>query len=232
MPRTTRAVMDGGTYHVLTWGNNHQIIFHHEGDFRRYLQLLSLYLPEHQVNLYHFVLMPNHVHLILEVARAEALSKLMSGVNLSYSLFYRKRYRYSGHLWRGRFKSRVIDREIDLLECGRFVELNPIRAGLVHSLSDYAWSSYPVYAEGAANPLLSRHPLYEALGASPAERQERYRQFIHDGLPTQQPPVSSSRYGLIGQTFDPFKSLRDRFGFPSRRRSRGRPNALEVAHDA
>ena len=216
MPRMARAVIDGGTYHVLTRGNNRQVVFHHDADFQRYLQLLSAYSQEHELKIYHFVLMPNHVHLVLEVARGEALSKAMLGLNLAYSLFYRKRYRYSGHLWQGRFKSLLVNGNRSLLESGRYVELHPVRGGLVRSPKDYPWSSYRVYAEGAGHPFMARHPLYDTLGASSPERQARYRAFIEEGMRSSKPSRPSTRYGIIGEAAESLKQLRDRLGFPSR----------------
>ena len=188
MPRTARVIVDGGIYHVLTRGNNGQVIFREPDDYQRYLQLLLHYLGQHQLKLYHFALMPNHVHLVLEVSRAPSLSKVMSGLNLTYGWLYRKRYQYTGHLWQGRFKSLPIDRDSYLLECGRYVELNPVRAKLVSDPREYPWTSYRVYAEGAHNPLISMSPLYAMLGAAARSRQERYREFIRDGMRTPTPP--------------------------------------------
>lgn len=213
---------------MLARGNNGQTIFHRDEDYQRYLQLLATYARAHTMRLYHFVLMPNHVHLVLDVLYGIGLSHAMRGLNLSYSLFYRKRYRYSGHLWQGRFKSLLIDRDRFLLECGRFVELNPIRAALVRDPKDYAWSSARTYAEGLPNALLSPHPLYQALGASPAERQERYRQFLHDGIIAQRLQPPRTRYGLIGNTSDPLQHVRARLGFPSIGRRRGRRKQLQA----
>ena len=182
MPRSARTVVDGGTYHVLTRGNNHQTVFHHDYDYQQYLQLLSAYARHHQLHVHHFVLMPTHVHLVLYVMQRESLSKAMAGLNLAYAWIYKKRYQYSGHLWQGRFKSLLLDHDASLLECGRYVELNPVRTGLVTNPRDYAWSSYRVYAEGAHNPLITLSPRYAPLGSTINERQRAYHQFIHEGL--------------------------------------------------
>ena len=210
MPRRARVLIDGGIYLILTRGNNGQTIFHQAADHQRYLQLLLSYTQRYQLHLHHFVLMPNHVHLLLSVAIAAMLSKAMLGLNLAYALFYRRRYRYHGHLWQGRFHSVLIDRGSSLLECGRHIELNPVRAGLVQDPNAYLWSSYRVYAHGVHNPLIVTNPLYELLGVTPAERQARYRQFIGEGLRTR-PSTSHPE---------------DRFGLSVARRSRGRPKKL------
>jgi len=215
-----RIVIDGGTYHVLTRGNNGQPVFHGDLDFQRYLQLLSRYAQEHQLKVYHFVLMPNHVHLVLEVVRGESLSKAMLGLNLTYALYYRKRHRYSGHLWQGRFKSLLIDPERHLLACGRYVELNPVRAGLVTDPTAYPWSSYRTYAVGVEHALVSHHPIYERLGTSAVERQNRYRQFVQEELAIR---PSVSPHSLIRIPSPLPKRLEDLLGFTNHGRRRGRP---------
>ena len=215
MPRSARQLVNGGTYHILTRGNNGQTIFHDEADHQRYLQLLSLYAGIHCLQIYHFVLMPNHVHLVLQTAIGEALSKAMRGLNLVYALYYQKRYLYRGHVWQGRFKSVLIDRDSFLLGCGRYIELNPVRAGLVGNPQDYLWSSYRFYAQGIDQTLIARNPFYETLGASPEERRQRYAQFVHDGMRLQ------SR-GAFGLSFDQSAQQHEQLIFLSRR-SRGRP---------
>lgn len=224
MPRTARLLLDGGIYHVLTRGNNGQTVFHDRADCQRYLQLLAAYKAEHQLRLYHFALMPNHTHLIIEVPFGPALSKAMLGLNLSYALFYRKRYRYAGHLWQGRFKSLLIDRDSYLLECGRYVELNPVRAGLVQKPEAYPWSSYRVYAEGLDNPLVDQEPFYETLGATLQGRQRRYQHFVQEGL-LQTLPEGFTNHRFIGSpTF--VKRLEARLGLSAVKRPRGRPKKI------
>ena len=228
MPRSARMLIDGGTYHVLTRGNNGQQIFHDEMDYQRYLQLLVTYAQEHRLHIYHFALMPNHVHLVLEVPVSDTLSKAMLSVNLRYTLFYQRRYRYSGHLWQGRFKSLLIDRDSYLLECGRYVELNPVRAGLVKEPGAYAWSSYRVYAEGIDNPLIAHNPLYEGLGATARERQDSYRQFILNGIQRESATVVS-RYGILDEPPTSTDSPWERFSSSLVGRKRGRPRKPNVA---
>lgn len=232
MPRTGRQLVDGGTYHVLTRGNNGQAVFHHDADFQRYLQIFSACAKEHGLRIHHYALMPNHVHLVLQAAVGQELSRAMLSANLTYSLFYRRAHRYTGHLWQGRFKSLLIDRDSYLGECGRYIELNPVRAGLVQDPANYPWSSYRAYAEGKPDALLTRNPLYEGLGRTTAERQLRYREFIAEGIrmheaKNQQPERPSSPYGLLHQKSKPPMSLETWLGL-SRGRGRGRPKRTPV----
>ena len=222
MPRMARLLIDGGTYHVLSRGNNGQAVFHEEADHQRYLQLLLGHAQMHGLAIYHFALMPNHVHLVLQVSRAPELSKAMSALNLTYALFYRRRYQYRGHLWQDRFKSLLIDRDSYLLECGRYVELNPVRAGLARDPRDYPWTSYQVYAEGFDNPLIAANPLYLAMGDTAKARQAQYQEFIRDGIRRgYEPPIT--RYQFMAGTSAAMRELEARFGMPPIRRGPGRP---------
>lgn len=182
MPRTARNLIDGATYHVMTQGNNNQTVFHHDADYEHYLSLLASYVKHYRLNLYNYVLMPNHVHLLLQINSGPSLSKAMSGLSLSYTLYFQKRYTYSGHLWRGRFKSFLINPNKSLLKYGRNIELNPINAHLVQDPAIYSWSSYRTYAEGEINTLLTINPAYTQLGSSDEHRQVSYRQFVMDGI--------------------------------------------------
>ncbi len=198
-PRAGRLLVDGGVYHVLNRGNNAQTIFRHDTDYRRYLALLTAYAATYGLRVRHFVLMPDHLHLILEPTTTDALSRAMRGLNLAYTLYYQKRYGHQGHLWRGRFISLHLDREADVLEHGRYIEAHPVRSGLVQDPANYAWSSYRVYADNAASPLVDPHEPYLRLGAGVAERRERYRRFIREGLQTRpedlQTPLRRGRRG-------------------------------------
>lgn len=181
-PRTGRSIVDGGIYHVLARSNNRQALFPQEADGRRYLDLLAASAREHGLTVFHYALMPDHVHLILEAALGRSLSRAMQSLNLAYALHYRKRHAYHGHLWRGRFKSLPLSPGSDLPEHGRYVELHPVRTGLVTDPARYGWTSYRAYAEGAFDPVIAQHVWYRHLGAADGERRERYRQFVLQGL--------------------------------------------------
>jgi len=183
MPRAARVAPRKYVYHVLTRGNNRQDVFEDEEDFRKYLDLLLRYKEKYQFRLYHYVLMTNHVHLVLEPAEdGGSLSEIMKGINLSYAQHYKRTYNYMGHFWQDRYKSIVISEDEYLLACGSYVELNPVRARMVEDPREYPWSSYKVYAYGKRNMLVDEHPVYRQLSEDEGERKRKYREFVQGML--------------------------------------------------
>jgi len=146
MPRAARMVAPNMVYHVISRGNDRQWVFNDREDFERYIEICKRYKERYGFKLYHWVLMSNHVHLVMETSEQGPLCKVMQGINLSYTLWFNRKNRRVGHLWQDRFKSALIDKESYLLECGRYVERNPLRAGLVDHLRNYPWTSYRIYA--------------------------------------------------------------------------------------
>jgi putative transposase len=142
MSRIARLTLDNACYHIMARGNQKQKTFIEEADFMKYLDLLRHYKRKYSFNLYGYCLMPNHVHLILEVKKRSCLGKIMQGLNQTYTIWFNKKYTKVGHLWQGRYKSMVIQNNKYLLECIEYVELNPVRAGLSKSPFDYPWSSW------------------------------------------------------------------------------------------
>lgn len=142
MPRTARITIENSCYHIITRGNQKQSVFLDRRDYEKYVSMLTKYKKRYKFKLYCFCLMPNHVHLIIEVQDPLMLNKIMRGLNLSYTLYFNSRYDKVGHLWQDRFKSKVIDKDAYLFECINYIETNPIRSSLVSHLEDYAWSSY------------------------------------------------------------------------------------------
>ena len=129
-------------------------------------------------DLYHYCLMPNHFHLLIRIVRAADLSKLIHHIATSYSYYVRKAYDKVGYIFQGRYKSFLIENDSYLLDCGRYIERNPVRAGIVRDPAKYDWSSYNFYVNSMPNCLLSVDPLYAELAATPKERQKIYREYI------------------------------------------------------
>jgi putative transposase len=179
MPRRARIAPRDYIFHILTRGNNRQDVFRDEMDYQKYLEILDRYKEKHQFKIYHYVLMKNHVHLVLEPqAKGGGLAEIMKGINLSYAQHYKRKYDHVGHFWQDRFKSILISRDQYLLACGSYVELNPVRAGVVKDPRDYRWSSYRAYAYGKKDSLVNEHPIYRELSKDEPNRRKRYREFV------------------------------------------------------
>jgi len=152
MPRIARITISNGYYHIITRGNQKQPVFMDDSDYEKYVSLLSKYKKRYKFKLYCFCLMPNHVHLIMEVTNPLNLKRIMHGLNLSYTIYFNSKYKKIGHLWQDRFKSKIIQGTDYLLECIKYIENNPVRTSLTSKLSQYKWSSY--VSKGRKNQLL------------------------------------------------------------------------------
>jgi putative transposase len=183
MPRAARIAPKGSVFHVLTRGNNRQDVFKDEGDYGRYIEILQKYKERYGFRLYHYVLMTNHVHLVLETTeKGDSLAEIMKGINLSYAQYYKGRYRHIGHFWQDRYKSILISKDNYLLACGSYVELNPVRAKVVEDPGEYRWSSYNNYAYGRRDDLVEEHSIYQELSNDERERRRKYRDFVRGML--------------------------------------------------
>lgn len=179
--RKPRVHFAGAFYHVISRGNQGQTIFHDHADRERYLSLLQEIGIKYGWKLYAYVLMENHVHLLVEVGGVP-LSKIMQNLQFRYTRHYNRRYRKIGHLFQGRYKAILCDRESYLLELVRYIHLNPARAGLVRGIDRYRWSSHPIYLRGDGNREVSVNAVLEQFGRKRAEAIRQYRKFINDGL--------------------------------------------------
>jgi len=179
MPRPARIAPNENIYHILTRGNNRQNVFKKDADYERYKDILKKYKEKYKFRLYHYALMRNHVHLVLETTdKGGRLPDIMKGINLSYTQYYKHKHRHIGHFWQDRYKSIIISKDDYLLTCGSYVELNPVRAKIVEDPKDYKWSSYNAYAYGKKDIIVDEHPIYKGLSKDEAERRKRYREFV------------------------------------------------------
>lgn len=145
MARQERIYFESAVYHITIRGNNKQNILKEDKDKESFLESLAKFKFRFGFKLYGFVLMDNHVHLIIGTNSKVNISKIMHAITLSYSVKFRKKYLYSGYVWQGRFKSNVIDGDRYILECLNYIHNNPVRAGMVAKAEDYLWSSYQFY---------------------------------------------------------------------------------------
>ena len=170
MPRWARITVPGVSLHLIQRGNNRQACFFRETDYRLYLEWLAEYSSEASCAVHAYVLMTNHVHLLLTPQTASSASELMKQLGQRYAQYINRTQRRSGTLWEGRFRSCLIESETYVLACHRYIELNPVRAQMVEHPAMYVWSSYRANGQGEPSSLLTPHPLYQELGRDEASR--------------------------------------------------------------
>jgi putative transposase len=168
--------------HIVQRGNNRQACFVSDADMKAYANWLYEAAVEYQVNVHAWVFMTNHVHLLATPLQEMAVSKMMQSIGRRYVRYFNFTYRRTGTLWEGRFHSCLIQEANYLLSCQRYIELNPVRAGMVQDPADYSWSSYRANAFGKNSKLLTPHSLYLQLGSSTIERQAHYRELFESHI--------------------------------------------------
>ena len=152
MPYPPRICFDGAIYHVTARGDNREPIFFDDSDYRKYLRLLQRYKRECGFVLYAYALMPNHIHLLIGAMRTMTISGIMQRLGIAYTRYFNARHKRVGHVFQGRFHSKLIDQDVYLLVASRYVHLNPVRAQLVKDPATYPWSSYRSYRESPDHP--------------------------------------------------------------------------------
>lgn len=178
MPRRARLVVPGIPWHIIQRGNNRTACFYAEKDYRRYLHTLREMAERFDCAVHAYVLMTNHVHLLLTPTRKDSAALLMKHLGQRYVQYVNRSYRRSGTLWEGRFRSCLAQNERYALTCYRYIELNPVRAQMVSHPRDYRWSSYRANAEGRPDAVLTPHPDYLALGLRKSDRLASYRELF------------------------------------------------------
>ena len=182
MPRIKRLAVPGVALHVVQRGNNRQAVFFHEADYISYLDLAFESAGRYGVSIHAFVCMTNHVHILLTPWGEDSVSRLMQRLGALYTSGINAVYRRTGSLWEGRFKSSLVDSERYVLACYRYVEMNPVRAGMVAHPADYRWSSYRHHTESLSDYPIRPHAEWLALGSTPGDRRTRYLELIAEGL--------------------------------------------------
>jgi putative transposase len=186
MPRKARFYAAGIPCHIVQRGNNRQACFFSNQDFAFYINVLTEALDTYCVKLHAFVLMTNHVHLLMTPNCHEGISNVMQSTGRKYVRYINGLYNRTGTLWEGRHKASLIDSSKYLLICQRYIELNPVRANMVIRPIDYRWSSYQANANGKSIKCITPHPEYLSLGTSKEQREHAYREiFGHVLLPEQ-----------------------------------------------
>ena len=187
-----RVCFDGAIYHVVARGNNRAPIFADDHDRRRYLKLLGRYKQRFRFLVHAYALMPNHVHLILEPAAGTTISQIMQCLSIAYTKFFNTRHDRVGHVFQGRFRSRLIEHDLYLLVASRYVHLNPVRAKLVSRPGEFPWSSYCVYRKASQDPAQLVDPtlVLSLVSQDPERQRQEYCQFVE--LPWRTEPAGKA----------------------------------------
>jgi putative transposase len=182
MSRKPRFVLPGVPQHVIQRGHNREPCFFAEADYHRYLHDFHQAALKNDLALHAYVLMTNHVHLLVTPNQPFSITHTMQDTGRKFVHYINSTYKRTGSLWEGRFKSSLIDSEAYLLTCMRYIEMNPVRAGMVQHPGDYQWSSYGVNAGSEPNNMLTTHPLYQLLGETEQDREYAYRELFRRDL--------------------------------------------------
>ncbi|RPI45392.1 MAG: transposase [Betaproteobacteria bacterium] len=182
MPRRLRIALPNVPMHIIQRGNNRSCCFYAAKDYDLYLRTLAELAGRFACHIHAYVLMTNHVHLLLTPESREASSLLMKHLGQRYSQYLNRIYGRTGTLWEGRFRSCLIQEDSYLLRCYRYIELNPVRASMVNHPREYVWSSYGCNAEGAPSSIVSPHACYRQLGETDDARRAAYRAFFLTAL--------------------------------------------------
>lgn len=228
MARLPRLILPDQPHHVILRGNNRQGIFYSDLDREHLLATLAEAASQYGVAIHAYVLMDNHLHLLLTPPGADALSRMMQSLGRRYVGWFNARHRRTGTLWEGRFRAGLIEGERHLLACMRYIELNPVRAGLCAEAADWKWSSAAHHLGLVRNVLVTEHPMYWLLGNTPFEREHAYREFLAEGVVAAEQALFTEavlRGRPIGsEAF--LKPLAAEHAAVVQRRSRGRPRKL------
>jgi putative transposase len=233
MPRQPRPIADGLLYHALNRGNNRAAVFLRDDDFVAFRLALAQTQARYPFALFGYCLMSNHFHLLLRPDDGQSISRILQSLSVAHTWHYHRRHGTSGHVWQGRFKSPVVQDDAHALTVLRYIEANPLRAGMVADLAAYPWSSYGSHALGQPDPLLDELPCWAALRRTEARRQEFWREWVHAPLTAREleavrRSVRSGRpFGGEEWSAETARRLRLQFSDRPRGRPRKQPDGIK-----
>lgn len=205
MARLPRLTVPGYPHHIIQRGNNRQSIFSSTADYQMLLGLLDENAQKFGVALHAYVLMSNHFHLLATPSTAEGLPQMMQAVGRRYVRYFNDSQGRSGTLWEGRYRSTLIETERYLLACMVYIDLNPVRAGMVKEARDYPWSSHGHYVGLRVDKRVTPHPLFWTLGNTPFAREAAYEELVRTGITAAQQDALTrsalSGWALGGENF-------------------------------
>ncbi len=226
MPRQARIILNNTAHHIVQRGHNRQAVFIEDADYEYYLSTLREWKEELNIKVYGYCLMTNHVHLIIDPCEDKAsLGKLMKRLAGRQTRYVNHLERRSGSLWEGRYKSSPIETDSYLLACCRYVDLNPVSAGMVKRVEDYAWSSYRQKGGIEEDKWVDDDSCYLGLSKNKQEREQRYRHYINKGMPENERQLISHslQRGQLTGTHHFIEEVEERLGIRIENRGRGRP---------
>jgi putative transposase len=204
MPRQARLVVPNIALHVVQRGHDRKACFRHDTDYLVYLTTLHQLAPGAGCAIHAYCLMTNHVHLLLTPTAGDSCANILRDLGQRYVQYFNRRYARTGTLWESRYRSCLVDSAQYVLACYRYIELNPVRAGMVGSPVDYRWSSHLGNAGHVMNKLLTPHPEYTALASDPPVRHAAYRElFAHEDEPAflaQVRDATNGGFALVGDS--------------------------------
>jgi putative transposase len=178
MPRNKRLESPSGVYHWIARGVNRKKLFRQFKDYDYFLFLIADNARKHQIKIFHYCLMTNHVHMLIHASDLKSMVEFSHYLKRLYAYYQSKTYKITGSTFERMYRSKPVDDDIHLLECARYIDRNPLRAGIAQSPREYPHSSYPVYAECITNKLITLSPAYLALADTASERQRLYIHYI------------------------------------------------------
>jgi len=186
MARLPRLTVPGYPHHLIQRGNNRQAIFAANADYETLLSMLEEHATRAGVAIHAYVLMSNHFHLLATPDTVQGIPQMMQSVGRRYVRYFNQRQNRTGTLWEGRYKSTLIQAERYLLTCMAYIDLNPVRAGLVGDPTEYPWSSHAHYVGLRSDRIVTPHPLWWELGNTPFSREAAYAAMVRSGISAQQ----------------------------------------------
>ena len=230
MPRRARLSIPGIPWHIIQRGNNRSVCFHAEEDYQLYLHHLQEFAVKFGCAIHAWVLMTNHVHLLLTPQHPDSASLLMKHLGQRYVQYINRTYKRSGTLWEGRFRSCLTQTEEYVLACYRYIELNPVRAGMVNQPKDYRWSSYHTNALGKPSKLIVPHEEYLRIARDQPARLESYRALfkahLDEEIVGQIRSATNGNFALGSERFQ--KEIEAALGRRARRGQSGRPSSNQI----
>ncbi len=182
MPRKPRFFIPGVPVHIVQRGHSREPVFFEVADHQAYLHWLKEGAKRYSVDVHAYVLMSNHIHLLVTEHNAQSITRMMQYLGRYYVQYINHNYDTSGSIWEGRYKASLVHDEEYLLTCMRYIELNPVRANMVRSPAHYRWSSYPYNGQGKGDALITPHSMYKALGKTKPTRLRAYKELFKNHL--------------------------------------------------